>query len=64
MTQTPKRWTEEKIAERLFYLIERIDELEGRIKALEDNGDEVEDREPETVAKILHVHHLGHGQKK
>ena len=59
MPQTPKRWTEEKIAERLFYLIERIDELEHRLEKLEDNGAPENNGEPESVAKILHVHHQG-----
>ena len=52
-----KRWTSEQIADRLFYLIERINDLEGRIKDLEDNGSTEDNGEPETVAKILHIPH-------
>ena len=51
-----KRWTSEQIADRLFYLVERINELEGRIKELEGNGAE-ENTEPDSVAKILHIPH-------
>ena len=51
-----KRWTAEQIADRLFYLVERINELEGRIKDLEGNGAE-ENTEPDSVAKILHIPH-------
>ena len=51
-----KRWTAEQIADRLFYLVERINDLESRIKELEGNGAE-ENTEPDSVAKILHIPH-------
>jgi len=56
MKPPTKRWTAEQIADRLFYLVERINELEGRIKELEGNGAE-ENAEPDSVAKILHIPH-------
>jgi hypothetical protein len=52
-----KRWTAEQIADRLFYLIERINDLESRIKELEGNGIEDNNGEPDSVAKILHIPH-------
>ena len=51
---TKKRWTEEDIAERLYFLVERLHELENRVSDLEnDNGKD--DDEPESVSKILHI---------
>ena len=54
MKPKAKRWTAEQIADRLFYLIERINDLESRIKELEGNGEE-EGTDSDSVANILHV---------